>query len=100
MEGGRIRVKIFGTLRLDLGLGGVVLDLPGEVDLKEVLERLVQSLGEEKGRILREKLFEGQALRPGVIILKNGINILHLEGLSTPICGGESLSIFPPGGGG
>ncbi|OAQ20800.1 MoaD/ThiS family protein [Thermosulfurimonas dismutans] len=96
----RVRVRIFGTLRLDLGLGEVELELPGEVPLREVLERLARVLGEKRGKVLREKLFEGQALRPGVIILKDGVNVLHLEGLSTPVRGGESLSVFPPGGGG
>jgi len=96
----RVRVRIFGTLRLDLGLGEVELELPGEVPLREVLERLARVLGEERGKLLREKLFEGQALRPGVIILKDGVNVLYLEGLSTPVRGGESLSVFPPGGGG
>jgi molybdopterin synthase sulfur carrier subunit len=36
----------------------------------------------------------------GTIILVNRKNILHLQGLQTPIADGDALAFFPPGAGG
>ena len=36
----------------------------------------------------------------GTIILVNRKNILHLQGLQTPIADGDVLAFFPPGAGG
>lgn len=92
-------VKFFGTLRLDLGVAEISVVLSEVSPLSEVLRRIAESLGEKGPRFL-EKLLTEEDLRPGVIILRNGANILHLEGLKTPIGPGDTLVIFPPGGGG
>lgn len=39
-------------------------------------------------------------LEPGYIILVNGLNIEHLDGLKTRVKSGDVVSIFPPSGGG
>ena len=36
----------------------------------------------------------------GTIILVNRKNILHLQGLQTPVADGDVLAFFPPGAGG
>ena len=46
------------------------------------------------------ELFENGALKPFLIILKNGRHIQHLEGLATAIENGDVISIFPAVAGG
>lgn len=47
------------------------------------------------------KLLDGQgASLTGTIILVNRKNILHLQGLQTPVADGDTLALFPPGAGG
>jgi molybdopterin synthase sulfur carrier subunit len=48
----------------------------------------------------RDELFENGALKPFLIILKNGRHIQHLEGLATAIENGDVISIFPAVAGG
>ncbi len=95
-----LAVKLFGTLRLDLGVGEVVIDLPRSLPLREVLEEIARKLGPEKGELFKSKLLREGELCPGVIILRNGVNVCHLQGLDTPIEARDRLVIFPPGGGG
>ncbi len=98
---GKVLVKVFGTLRLELGLGEIQLDLPEPRPLREVLEAVVSFLKEEGEKSFKRKLLEeSEELKRGVIILKNGVNVLHLQGLDTVIEPGDTLSVFPPGAGG
>ena len=56
------------------------------------------------GGLLNEldRMFPGfkKELEQGYIILVNGKNIEHLKGLDTPLSDGDTVSIFPPAGGG
>ena len=49
---------------------------------------------------LINELFENGKPKKGVIILVNGKNIEHLQGLLTPLSDGDVVSLFPPVGGG
>ncbi|OYR79524.1 molybdopterin synthase sulfur carrier subunit, partial [Halorubrum ezzemoulense] len=40
------------------------------------------------------------ALAPQINVLKNGREVLHLDGLDTPMADGDRLSVFPPVAGG
>jgi len=95
-----VKVKIFGLLRLALGISELDILLNSPCTLKNFFSILIKELDEEKGRLLSEKLFEENKLKQGVIVLKNGENVLHLSGLETEVKPGDVLSIFPPGGGG
>jgi molybdopterin synthase sulfur carrier subunit len=49
---------------------------------------------------LHKLLDENGEPHAGTIILVNRKNILHLQGLQTPIADGDILAFFPPGAGG
>ncbi len=49
---------------------------------------------------LHKLLSENGTAHTGTIILVNRKNILHLQGLQTPIADGDVLAFFPPGAGG
>jgi sulfur-carrier protein len=93
-----IRVQIYGLLRLVLG-GREVLELPWQEGdtVGRVLEKFQGALTIP---VTHQLLDAGGALQLGTIILVNRRNILHLEGLETPLRDGDLLALFPPGAGG
>lgn len=93
-----VRVQIYGLLRLLLG-GRELLELPWqEADtVRSMLKKFQAALPVPVSQQLVDA--EG-ALHVGTIILVNRRNILHLEGLDTPLRGGDVLALFPPGAGG
>ena len=97
---GEVRVKFFSLLRLALGVSELTNSADKALTVKEVLQRVGKIMDREKAALLEEKLFERDGLKEGVIILLNGENILHLKGLLTEVNPGDTLSVFPPGGGG
>ncbi len=82
-----VKVKVFATL-IDI-VGKRMLELSGPKTVKELLNEL-------------DNRFPGfkKELEKGFIILVNGKNIEHLQGLETPINEDDTVSIFPPAGGG
>ena len=88
-------MKLFGTLRLRFSPWQREFLLKAPLRLKEFLKALE---GEYPG--LNEVLLEGEELKPGVVILINGQNVHHLAGLETEVRPGDTVVIFPPGGGG
>lgn len=82
-----VKVKVFATL----------IDIVGKRMLEVTSVRTVRELLDEL-----DKRFPGfkKELERGFIILVNGKNIEHLQGLETPISDDDTVSIFPPAGGG
>lgn len=91
-----IRIQFFGLLRLLLRKESVELPSePGDT-VGRVLERAEKTL---TGPIIH-KLAAGGVLNAGTIILVNRRNVLHLQGLETPVNDGDTVALFPPGAGG
>ncbi len=89
-------VKFFATLRAALGVGSVELEHDTPMTVREVLERAEQ----ETGKPIMQELFEDDgSMRIGAMVLVDGKNISHLNGLDTTVQS-ETLSVFPPAGGG
>ncbi|ASJ17142.1 molybdopterin synthase sulfur carrier subunit [Thermococcus chitonophagus] len=82
----KVTVKVFATL-IEI-IGKRILEEEAST-VKELLEKIY-----EKYPKVKEELEEGY------IILVNGHNIEHLQGLETPLKEGDTVSIFPPAGGG
>ncbi|AMQ19448.1 ubiquitin-like small modifier protein 1 [Thermococcus peptonophilus] len=80
-------VKLFATL-IEF-TGKRKLEISGPKTVGELLDEL-------------DRMFPGfkKELEQGHIILVNGKNIEHLQGLDTPLREDDTISIFPPAGGG
>lgn len=90
-----IKVKFFTTLQIHLGLDELQCAQAADID-----ELLHECERRTKKPFLSKLLDEHGALIPGTIILVNGHNIHHLEGLETAVSDGDHIALFPPGGGG
>ncbi len=91
-----IIVRFFTTLRILLHTNQVTIPAT-EITVKELLQK---SEAQVSKRFLHKLLTPDGQLIQGVMILVNGRNILHLEGLNTVVKGGDIVALFPPGGGG
>ncbi len=82
-----VRVKVFATLVEVTGQRRLMVEGVGTVgELLKVLYAKFPGFRKE--------------LERGYIILVNGHNIVHLNGLDTPLNEEDTVSIFPPLGGG
>lgn len=92
-----IKVQFYSLLRLLLRQEK--LELPAQNI--ETVEQLLQRLQQQLTTPFLHKLLDKQGeLHAGTIILVNRRNILHLDGLQTPIHDGDVIAFFPPGAGG
>lgn len=91
-----ITLKFFTTLRILLRISEIHIH-EQVLTIREVL-----TIGEKRtGKPFLYKILDPQGgLLTGSIILVNGHNILHLEGLETKLGDGDMVALFPPGGGG
>lgn len=90
-------VRIFATLRLKTGIGAVPY---ARVRGNDTVRDVVRWLDERLGVAAYDELIdEHGAIRPGTMLLLDGKNVHHLQGLDTPLSGAR-LDVFPPSGGG
>ncbi len=89
------KVKLFGALRDRAGTG--VVEVPGEMTIRGILEYLAESFGEPVGSLLLEER-EGETVkRQPVVILIGGMPQLDPDRKVGPE---ETLTIFPAVAGG
>ena len=91
-----ITVNFFTTLRIFLNTNQVIIQAT-EMSVNELLRKSEEQVSK---RFLHKLLNQDGQILPGVMILVNGRNILHLQGVDTIVKGGDVVAIFPPGGGG
>jgi molybdopterin synthase sulfur carrier subunit len=48
----------------------------------------------------RREVFEGDGLKPHLVVMVNGVHVESLRGLETPLSPGDTLAVFPMLGGG
>jgi molybdopterin synthase sulfur carrier subunit len=100
MNDTRITVKVFATLQLKLGVREIAYTGP-PVTMEELiawLQRWAVDHGNETD-VTAELLEPDRSIRPGTMLLIDGKNVHHREGLKTPV-DGSVVSVFPPSGGG
>lgn len=90
-----VELRFFATFRETVGTKVVESDYPSETTVGDVLRDL-----EGQYEDLEDQLLENGHLRPHINVLKNGREVLHLDGLETDLADGDQLSIFPPVAGG
>ena len=64
------------------------------------LNALLAVLAAEKGAAFEKRVFDGGKLSDTMIILVNGRNILHLNGVQTPLKPDDVVAVFPMVAGG
>ncbi len=91
-----ITVKFFTTLRVFLRQAELQFN-----DSSLTILKILQLSEKRTTKPFLHKLLDAQQkIIPGTIILLNGHNILHLNGLETMAYDGDTVALFPPGGGG
>lgn len=91
-----MQIKAYATLRDLLGWSRYDMPLAGPTTVGQVLTALVAAHPD-----LAAKLWDESGRLTGYItVLKNGRSIEYLRGLETPVSEADTLSLFPPVGGG
>jgi molybdopterin converting factor small subunit len=94
-----VKVKFFTLLRLYLERDDIDIDIGAdEVDVKTLLHKVNDAMGND---IILDKLLESNGkMKTGTIILVNGGDVMDTTKLDAIVKDGDSISLFPPGGGG
>ncbi len=90
-----LELRFFATFREAAGGKTVVREFADGSDVGDVLRELEAEYEGMDGRLI-----EDGRLAPQINVLKDGREVLHLDGLETTLADGERVSIFPPVAGG
>lgn len=89
-------IKVFANFREICGGKSVELAIESGQSISSVLDELIHHFP-----AMHDELFtEEKKLKPLVHVFINGRNIIHLEGLTTPIKETDQIALFPPVAGG
>ncbi|WP_227374460.1 ubiquitin-like small modifier protein 1 [Haladaptatus halobius] len=85
-------LRFFANFREAVGQKTLEREYPDDATVGEVLESLTEEYGLD--------LFEDGEMRPQLSIMRNGKDVVHIDGRETSLSDGDRLSIFPPVAGG
>jgi molybdopterin synthase sulfur carrier subunit len=91
-----INVQLFATLRLALKCAGVTIETEGPVTVGALIDLISKEVGEDIRPWLVD---ENDTIHMGTMILLDGKNMIHLDGLDT-LVETPNVAVFPPAGGG
>jgi len=91
-----LELRFFATFREAVGQKTLEYEFEDGSTVGDVLSTLESEYGGLEGKLLDQ---EGE-LQPNLNILKNGREVLHMEGPATVMEDGDKLSVFPPVAGG
>jgi molybdopterin synthase sulfur carrier subunit len=91
-----IELRFFATFRQAVGSKTIDRTFDDDADVGTVLRALEAEFDGLEGEILDD---QGELL-PQLSVLKNGREVVHMEGLETPLEDGDAVSVFPPVAGG
>jgi molybdopterin synthase sulfur carrier subunit len=90
-----LELRLFATFREAAGGKTLTRNFEQGVTVREVLTVLESEFGGLSGQLL-----DGDEIQPQLNVLKNGREVLHLDGLDEELTDGDRLSLFPPVAGG
>ena len=90
-----LECRFFATFREAVGQKELPWAIDDETTVGVVLENL-----ETEFEGLEGQLLEDGEIRPQLSVLRNGRDVVHAEGVDTPLEDGDVLSVFPPVAGG
>lgn len=90
-----LNLKFFATFREAVGSKTISLTFDDGVEVGDVLSSLETDYEGLEGNLITD-----DDLAPQISVLKNGNEVLHLDGITTPLESGDTLAIFPPVAGG
>lgn len=99
MTGGEeieLELRFFANFRTAVGQKELARTFEAGVTVGEVLAALESEFPELAGDVLDE---EGE-IKPQLSVLKNGREVVHIDGTATTLGDGDRLSVFPPVAGG
>ncbi len=92
-----IELRFFATFREAAGSKTHTRSIDEDATVGDVLGALEDEYDGLDGRLLTE---DGDAVRAQLSVLKNGRNVVHMDGPATELESGDVLSVFPPVAGG
>ncbi|MCQ4332524.1 MoaD/ThiS family protein [Natronomonas sp. F2-12] len=94
--GVEIDLRFFANFRTAVGQKEIVRTFEPGVTVGDVLAGLESEFPELAGDTLDE---DGE-IKPQLSVLKNGREVVHMDGTATALEDGDRLSVFPPVAGG
>jgi molybdopterin synthase sulfur carrier subunit len=91
----QVTLKFFATFREIVGSKTIGREFAEGTTIRDVLHGLEEEYEDMQG----ELIVDGD-LKPQINVLKNGREVLHMEGIDTVVGEGDTVSIFPPVAGG
>lgn len=89
-------IKVFANFREICGAKTVTLTVEEGQPILSLLNELT-----EQFPLMNDELFtKEKEVKPLVHVFINGRNIIHLEGLSSPVLATDQIALFPPVAGG
>jgi MoaD family protein len=95
-EGMQLELRFFATFRATVGQKVIEREFPDDTTVGDVLWSLESEYPDMDDRLLDES----GVIREQLSILKNGQEVVHMQGAETPMEDGDRLSVFPPVAGG
>ena len=91
-----LQLKFFANFRAAVGQKLIERDFEAGSTVGDVLAAIESEFSELEGDILDEE----ENIKPQLSVLKNGREVIHIDGTETALEDGDTLSIFPPVAGG
>ncbi len=93
----QLELRFFATFREAVGQKTLEYEVADDATIFDLLDEL-----ESKYDGLAGNLLQDGELAPQINVLKNGREVLHMDGVETELAAGDTVAIFPPvaGGGG
>lgn len=92
----QLELRFFATFRAIVGQKVLEREVPDGSTVGDVLRILESEYPDMEDRLLDE---DG-VIREQLSVLKNGQEVVHMQGAETPMGDGDTLSVFPPVAGG